>query len=328
MLLIIGIAALAFVVLYLAGRYIPPVGDMYAFVFGFAGKFSAGVESGLVRLAYKVDEENEHPGLHTTVIIVTLSLALVALASGTWNTLQAIPTLFPDASFTLPSVPAWFNFAMGGLFASINMLFGSLWLEGKDAIPKEARLFNVGKFRGFVLFSFILSCLASVAFYGLKVVFLVNPDSNLTHLLQLSTFLLLGILEPFIGVVCLYLLALGVLTLLRIPVTVVWWIAHLATDLFEFLSLVFSGSDIRIGVRDKIVGTVVYVRDTSVTLTHAQEPQQKLPPSHTPQAFLAPVQDENAASSFVSPAPLTEVNVSPEEAGLNGNGESKKKGLT
>lgn len=302
----IAIVAAVVVVAYLAGRYIKPLGKLYTDVFGLAGKIFADIELGLDRLRFKIDEENAHPGLHTTVIVVTLLLAVVALTSGTWNTLQALPTLFPDASLTLPSVPSWFNFAMGGLFFSVNALFGSLWLEGKEAVPKEARIFNAGKFGGFILFSFVLSLLASVAFYGLKVVFLMNPDSNVTHLLQLSTFLALGILEPCIGVVALYILALGVLSLLRIPVTVVWCIAHLATDLFEYMSLVFSGSDIRIGVRDKIVGTVVYVRDTSVTLTHAQEQKENtLPTPQEPQALPAPVEErEYPVSTLIIGYPL------------------------
>ncbi len=67
MLQTIAIAAAIFVVVYLAGRYIKPLGGLYAFVFVLLGKPLARLEQFLDELRFKIDEDNTHPGLRTSV---------------------------------------------------------------------------------------------------------------------------------------------------------------------------------------------------------------------------------------------------------------------
>ncbi len=173
MLLNIGIAALIFVVTYLAGVYIKPLGKVYSFVFFLIGKPLSRVEQLFEEFhAKRSKQETKHPGLRTIMMIVILFLALAALTAETYNTLQALTALWGDVGITLPVLPSFVNYAMGALFLSIPAIFGTIWLECKKVVLEDVRMFTVPqeytkKFERFSILSFSLSLVTSIAFYAL-----------------------------------------------------------------------------------------------------------------------------------------------------------------
>lgn len=249
--------ALIFAIVYFLGR-IPPIGNMYATVFILIGKVLLRIEQWIEPFdTARRTNGSKNPGLRTIILVFSCFLALAALIAETFNTLQSLSALFTDASIALPALPGVLNFSMGLLFLAVPALIGSVYLEIKNALPEEAKIFVVPekhaqKFERYIVGTFVLSVITSITFYALKAVYLFSPDSNGTHLLQIVSLILLGCSLPLVGAIILYILALGVHSAIGLLLTIVWFIAATLTDIFDFLSRLFTGEKVLPqGVRDK-----------------------------------------------------------------------------
>jgi len=157
------------------------------------------------------------------------------------------------------------NVAMAGLFISIPTLFGACWLE--KYIPEEARLFQVPtehaqKFERFIKIALVVSIVNIVSFYTLRPFYLANPDSGATALLQLITFVLLGLIVPCVGVVALYILAIGLQTVISLPLTLVWFAVSAGVDTCEFIHKYFTSVTLK-EIHDMRVREYVVVKEVT-----------------------------------------------------------------
>ena len=271
--ILIGFAA--FVVLYLAG-HIPHVGDLYVFTFGIIGLPLKLLEQALARVSHSQKSESKYPGLRTVMLIVALVLALLALVAETLNSLQALTALWGGIDTNI-SLPSFVNLAMGALFLAVPALFGAIWIEPK-VVPEESRIFNVPadhakKFEGFIFRSFLLSCITCMAFYALRPYFLANPDSNITHLLQIGVFVLMGLLVPLVGVIALYILAVGLHAVIVLALTPVWFVVSVLSGLCEHIVSHFKEIEKKRQEKNKPPPIPPYAwvqRDTPIPSTPAQ----------------------------------------------------------
>src|SRR5260221_11845795 len=231
---------LIFAIVFFVGR-IPPLGKMYATVFILIGKVLLRIEQWIEPFdtARRVNK-SKNPGLRTIILMFFCFLALAAGTAETFNTLQSLNALFTDANIALPALPGVLNFSMGLLFLAVPALTGSGYIEIKKALPEEAKLFVVPethaqKFERYIVSTFVLSVITSIAFYTLKAVYLASPDSNGTHLLQIVALIMLGVSLPLSGAIILYVLCLGISAVVGLLLTIVWFLAATLTDVCDFL---------------------------------------------------------------------------------------------
>ncbi len=281
-----------FVVWYLAG-YIPAVGGLYVFLFGFFGVPLNRLEQQLAPVAHSKNE-SKYPGLRTVMLIVALVLALLALVAETLNSLQALTALWGGIDTNIP-LPPFVNLAMGALFLCVPALFGACWIEGK-VVPEDARIFPVttDKFERFIFFSFVLSCVTCTAFYALRPYFLANPESNITHLLQIGVFILMGLLVPLVGVIALYILAVGLHAVLVLALTPIWFVVSVLAGLCEHIVSHF-----------KEIERKRQEKKTPPPLPHYRQAQWNTPPvfSSPPQTLLP---EPHIADKDTGPLPVVE----------------------
>src|SRR5437588_2571303 len=117
----------------------------------------------------------------------------------------------------------------------------------RRSLPDEAKIFNgaeeKGKFRRFISFSFFLSLFATACFYTLRPFFLASPESNITHLLQVLTFISLGLLVPLTGVIAVFILGVGLHALLCFAFTLIGFVVSLGVGLCEEMIKHFTKED-------------------------------------------------------------------------------------
>src|SRR6266567_8508545 len=236
---------LLFVILYFLGR-IKPIGDMYAFLFRLIDKVLASVDTWLSPFQPDKKQSSKYAGLRAIILIIALILAVVALTAEAQNTLQALTALWGDESAGAMVLPNFFyRSSTAWLFISVCSLFGGCWLEETlQAVPDEAKIFNIGKentsFRRFISFSFFLSLFATACFYALRPFFLDHPHSNITHLLQVLTFISLGLLVPLAGVIAVFILGLGLHAVLSVLLTLVSMAVSLGADVCKEIAMHFT----------------------------------------------------------------------------------------
>ncbi len=242
---LIGVAA--FFLWYLSGRYIKPLGELYTFPFVLLSKFTAPAEKSLEEYQAKgklAKHETKYPGLRTTILMIMLTLALLALVADVVGTIQAMISLW-GKEFIVPSLPPIANYSVAVLMICVGALFGAIWIETKGVIPEEARIFVTSpqyekKFNRFVLISFMLTLITSILYYMLKPFFLINPDSNIVHLLQVVIFLLMGALILLLGVIVITILAFGFHAIFSVVITFAWFLAHVSTNICEYIQVLFT----------------------------------------------------------------------------------------
>src|SRR5712691_5397667 len=184
--LTIVVSVVCLAVVYFLG-IIKPIGRFYALLLIPPGKLCVALSDLLAPFDVKRKKsESTYPGLRTIVLLIALCFAVVALASDGYNTLQALPAIWPDANFTPPDLPPVFSYSMGWLFLSLPALTGMIWLEQKKAVALEVQIFTVPqafqrKFERFIFLTFVLSLLASLAFNALKPSFTADSTSVVTQ---------------------------------------------------------------------------------------------------------------------------------------------------
>ncbi len=294
---LVPVACLALV--YFLGR-IKPIGRFYAVLLIPPGKlfFALSVILSPFDLKQK-KSESKYPGLRTIVLLIALGFAVVALASDGYNTLQALPAIWPDANFTPPSLPAFFTYSMGWLFLSLPALTGMIWLEQK--VELEVQIFTVPQafqkqFERFIFLTFVLSFLASLAFNALKPSFTADNTSVVTQSLQICVFVLMGGLLPLVMALTVYILALGLQAVASLILTIAWFLTSLLADLIDFLVLDFTGNEW--SIKDTHKGVRVIDRSSTVTIV----------PEHHAHSFLRdPAEASDAKTEGVVPIETQEV---------------------
>ncbi len=242
------IITVTFLAVYLASRY-TPIGWIVCFVCELAAIALKHLKDELsVFKQNNVSGNVKYPGLRTMVILVFFALSLIALSADTYGSLQALTALLGGA-VVLPPLPAFFEYSMAALFAATSAISGGIWLEGLTVLPEEAKIFESGtdqeqvkKFRRLVVAGFWLSVAAGVTYFTLRPFFLHNPESGTTHLLQVVVFLLLGFLLPLVASLCVYLVPLGLQTILALLARIGLLIVTILTEVCEYVVTHFGGS--------------------------------------------------------------------------------------
>ncbi len=246
MLISFALAAVYIIVIYLAGRYIRPVREMYVFFFGLIGKPLDRIAEMLeIFRAKQASTEVKYPGLRTIILSVALVLAtatLVADVGGSVDALQAFGLTIPDLS---PLVSSLVNSAIAVLFITTSCIWGALYIE--KIVPEEARIFTVPqedkeKFQKLTSRMFTISVIASVCFFALRPVYQSNPDSNVTHLLQWAVYGLIGVLVPLTGMVSLFIIGAGLQAVLSLVLTIVWFAVSILADICNHTHEHFTAS--------------------------------------------------------------------------------------
>src|SRR5437016_14341210 len=110
--LIVSVSILA---AYFLGRYVKPIGELYAFVFSLARKLCDGLKAFLAGFQNKADSEK--PGLTTIVRFLAFVVALLACAAEAYGGIDAASSLFGDPGGNVPFLPAGFSsLSLGTLF--------------------------------------------------------------------------------------------------------------------------------------------------------------------------------------------------------------------
>ena len=139
-------------ILYLIGRYVPPLGNAIAFVCALVGKpfvmFENGAKKGKdwchsvynsgVASIKKAIVGDTSVGLVLFTRIGYFLLAAMFLLGETFNTLIALPALLHTAYTNWPD---WFVVTSAALFLTVPITFGAVFLEMVGAIPQNERLF-------------------------------------------------------------------------------------------------------------------------------------------------------------------------------------------
>src|SRR5438067_547643 len=102
--LVFSLSSLAVLLLWLAGRYITPVGQFYGFVSGLVAKPFTALEKYLAPFKSKPDATR--PGLATIVRSLLASVASAATLSEVYGGMQAAGTLFDVPDTTGAFLPA------------------------------------------------------------------------------------------------------------------------------------------------------------------------------------------------------------------------------
>jgi hypothetical protein len=247
---------LASIVVYFVGLW-SPVGRLLAFVCILIGKPLLRLESLLEVFKDKLmSSDSTHIGLRTVVVEVAGILASTVFGAETFNSFQALTSLYGNSVANLPSLPAVLNYAMGALFLACPALLGVVWLEIIEAVPGETRMFSripdkyQGIFQALVKWGLILSCIDSVLYYALRPLFLANPDSGVVLLLQFVVFVILGLVLPLASILALFILSVSIQTLIALFLALLWLVVSSLTDMCDFLSRYFLDHDHTIeGVR-------------------------------------------------------------------------------
>lgn len=234
------------VAVYFLGVWWPPFGVLLAFLCRGLGQVLLRTETLLEVFKNKLTgTQSTFIGLHTVTCLVALFFALIVLAADAGNNFAALTALY-GGSVAIPSMPAVFNLAMGALFLACPALLGMCWLEVKEVIPEEARIFTLlqehskGWFNRLVTLGLWLSIPDVVLYYALKPLFLANPDSGLVVLLQFLINVILGVVLPLVSILSLYIVALGIQTLVALFLGFLWFVVSAVTDVLDFLSLYFT----------------------------------------------------------------------------------------
>ncbi len=236
------IISIVFVVLYLAARYIKPLGGIIRFVVEVVSQPLSRIEENLEVFQQKPPSGDvKYPGLRTMVILVFLALSLVALSADTYGSLQALTALL-GGSVGLPPLPSFFTYSMAALFVSTSAICGGIWLEGLEVLPEEVKIFSLPQdqkkaiqFRLLIGAGFWLSLAATFCYFTLRPFFLVNPNSGTTHALQVLVFVMLSLLVPIVATLSLYLIPVGLQTILVLVARIGLLIVTILRDVCAFL---------------------------------------------------------------------------------------------
>lgn len=232
------------VVVYFLGL-IPPIGGMLAFLCNLVAKPLLRFETLLEVFKEKLmSSDSKYIGLHTLSCLVAFLFAAIVLTADASNSFYALTALY-GSGVSIPAMPAVFNLAMGALFLACPALLGMCWLEVKEVVPVEARIFTLlheksrGWFDRFVTIGLWLAIPDCVLYYALKPLFLANPDSSLVAFLQFAINVILGLVLPLVSILSLYILAIGLQTVFALVLAVVWVGVSACVDVLHFLSKFF-----------------------------------------------------------------------------------------
>src|SRR5438105_2251766 len=167
----------ACIVLYFVGLWWSPFGRLLAFVCILIGKPLLRCENLLEGFKDKlIHSHNRYIGLHTVTCLVALFFAGVVLLADAGNDFDAL-TALSGGTVAIPTLPVVVNLALGALFLACPALLGMCWLEVKEVIPEEARIFTLlqeksrGWFNRLVTIGLWLAIPDTILYYALKPLF-------------------------------------------------------------------------------------------------------------------------------------------------------------
>jgi hypothetical protein len=234
---------------YGLGRFIRPVGDLYATLLLAVGKVGRAVADWLTAFRVPtVSAPGGRPGLAVIVRLIALVFAVLVMVSEAYSSLVAAPALFgTDLGPVRVPFPELAVPALAVLFFALCSLFGICGLEAAGCLPAEARLFEVPPegarvFRRFAFGSLGVSLIATALFYGERKFYLLNPTGDITTVLQILIFVMLGLLVPCAALVAVWMVAVGVQTVVSLVLGTVVFVATVVADVCELLARRFSAT--------------------------------------------------------------------------------------
>lgn len=204
---------------------------------------------------------SKYTGLRTILVIFTALYASLASVADAFINNQAIVAWTDDSSlsFTLPSSLSWLNYSSGWLFLSISAIAGIFLLDVYfHVVPEEVRIFKVPeeeklkkRFERFILVTFLLSLIASVAFNALKPAYLFDSSDSSWYLwtLRFCVYIVVGALLPLLMACAGYLLGLGFQAILSIVLTISWFLANTLCRILGFLAYRFAPEESSVEIR-------------------------------------------------------------------------------
>lgn len=235
---------------YGLGWFVRPIGDLYATLLTAVEKVGRAVADWLK--AFSVPTEpgppGVRPGLAVIVRLVALVFAVLVIVGEAYSSLVAAPALFgTDLGPVKVPFPELAAPALAVLFFALCSTFGICALEAAGCLPAEARFFEVpreraGLFRWFAFGSLGASLGATALFYAERKFYLLNPTGDITTVMQILIFVMLGILVPCAAPVAVWMFAVGVQTVVRLVLATVVFAATVVADGCEFLARHFSGA--------------------------------------------------------------------------------------
>jgi hypothetical protein len=232
---------------YGLGRYVRPIGDLYAILLTAVGKVGRAVAGWLQAFSIPTDP-GRRPGLAAIVRLIALVFAVLVMVGEAYSSLVAAPALFGmDLGPVTVPFPGLAVPALAVLFFSLCSIFGICGLEAAGCLPAEARFFEVppqrtGVFRWFSFGALGVSLIATALFYAERKFYLLNPTGDITTVMQILIFVMLGILVPCAALVAVWMVAVGIQTVVSLVLATVACIAAAVADVCEFLVRHFGGA--------------------------------------------------------------------------------------
>jgi uncharacterized membrane protein len=243
--------ALATLLFWFAGRYVPPIGQFFGFVCTVPANLFTRLEHYLQ--AFQTKADSIRPGLCTIVRSLLGSVASLACGSEVYGGIQAAGTLFaapgaPLPDTTVPFLPS--NLAtvsLGVTFLCLAILAGFGYMEAEGYIPVQARVLEhldqqkTERLQHLMLWCLGLSLVATFFAFLERKMYQINSISPVTFVLQLVVFALLGILLPLLSMFAWFYITVAIEALVALLLGIVHFLVSLARDLFLYLARYFAG---------------------------------------------------------------------------------------
>src|SRR6266496_2821551 len=275
--LLIAVPVVLFAVVYFLSK-IKPIGGFFATVTHIHGIVFRSIAGFL--LPFGVQEKptsSKYPGLRTIVLVIASIFAIVATVADGFLTNQALVALTDDTSltFTLPDRLSWLNLSQGWLLLSIPAIAGMILLDTYfQVVPEEARIFRVPtdatakkRFERFILLTFFLSLVTSIAFNALKPAYMQDTGSWETLVLRIVVFVVLGSMLPLCIALTVFIISLAIHSLFSLALRIVWFIALMFARILAFLARRFSpDEDVEKDDAGIVIDSTTFVRVNRVVI--------------------------------------------------------------
>ncbi len=275
--LLIAVPVVLFAVVYFLSK-IKPIGGFFATVTHVPGIVFRSIAGFL--LPFGVQEKptsSKYPGLRTIVLVIASIFAIVATVADGFLTNQALVALTDDTSltFTLPANLSWLNLSQGWLLLSIPAIAGMILLDTYfQVVPEEARIFRVPtdatakkRFERFILLTFFLSLVTSIAFNALKPAYMQDTGSWETLVLRIVVFVVLGSMLPLCIALTVFIISLAIHSLFSLALRIVWFIALMFARILAFLARRFSpDEDVEKDDAGIVIDSTTFVRVENVAV--------------------------------------------------------------
>ncbi len=275
--LLIAVPVVLFAVVYFLSK-IKPIGGFFATVTHVPGIVFRSIAGFL--LPFGVQEKptsSKYPGLRTIVLVIASIFAIVATVADGFLTNQALVALTDDTSltFTLPDRLSWLNLSQGWLLLSIPAIAGMILLDTYfQVVPEEARIFRVPtdatakkRFERFILLTFFLSLVTSIAFNALKPAYMQDTGSWETLVLRIVVFVILGSMLPLCMALTVFIISLAIHSLFSLALRIVWFIALMFARILAFLARRFSpDEDVEKDDAGIVIDSTTFVRVNRVVI--------------------------------------------------------------